>query len=267
MATKMTSSALTQKEAEFLIKMEKYYGWLKDKTILKDFDNQWLKIITPHLDRHNDCLQIYVKKDGNGYLLTDDGYILNDLLNSGCDLKSSKRQEFLKVIINGFGVHLDGDQLVIHASSENFPLKKHSIIQAMLTVNDLFYLATPHTKSLFIEDAAKWLDFANIRYVPRAKFSGKSGFDNMFDFVIPKSQKASERLIQTLNAPDKETVKALVFKWLDTKDTRPPDSQLFALLNDTNSSISQPIIDALRNYDLTPILWSQREQACDILAA
>lgn len=246
--------------------IEKYFCWLKDKTVLKEIDNQWIKIITPYLDRHNDCLQIYAKKDGNGFLLTDDGYILNDLLNSGCDLKSSKRQEFLKVTINGFGVQLDGDQLIIHASSENFPLKKHSIIQAMLAVNDLFCLATSHIKSLFVEDATKWLDAVNIRYVPRVKLSGKSGFDNMFDFVIPKSQKSPERLIQTLNAPDKESVK-VVFKWLDTRETRPSNSQVFALLNDSNTRISQSIIDALRNYDLAPILWTERENAYDTLAA
>jgi hypothetical protein len=247
--------------------VEKYSNWLKDKTILKIVDNQWIEITTPYLDRHNDCLQIYAKKDENGFLLTDDGYILNDLLNTGCDLKSAKRQEFLKKTISGFGVQLYGDQLVIHASRDNFPLKKHSIIQAMLAVNDLFYLATSHTKSLFIEDAVKWLDTSNIRYVPRVKFSGKSGFDNMFDFVIPKSQKSPERIIQTLNVPDKEAVQALVFKWLDTKETRPSDSQLFALLNNSNSNISQSIIDALRNYDLAPILWSERQKAYEILAA
>jgi hypothetical protein len=245
----------------------KYSSWVRDKTVLKTIDEQWIQITTPYLDRHNDCLQIYAKKDENGFLLTDDGYILNDLLNTGCDLKSTKRQEFLKTTINGFGVQLEGDQLVIHASQENFPLKKHSLIQAMLAVNDLFYLATSHTKSLFVEDAAKWLDSGNIRYVPRVKFSGKSGFDNMFDFVVPKSQKSPERLIQTMNVSDKESVQALVFKWLDTKETRPFDSQLFALLNDSNSHISQSIIDALRNYDLAPVLWSERQKAYDILAA
>jgi len=140
--TRITQMSFKREMDELI---EKYSSWLKDKTILKTIDDQWIEITTPYLDRHNDCLQIYAKKDENGFLLTDDGYILNDLLNSGCDLKSTKRQEFLKKTISGFGVQLDGDQLVIHTSKDNFPLKKHNIIQAMLAVNDLFYLATSHT--------------------------------------------------------------------------------------------------------------------------
>ena len=247
--------------------MQNYFVWLKDKTVLKEIDNQWVQITTPHLDRHNDCLQIYVKKQGDGFLLTDDGYILNDLISSGCELKTPRRQSMLKTCISGFGVLLEDDQLIVHASLHDFALKKHSLIQAMLAINDLFYLATPNVKSLFIEDVGSWLDSANIRYVPMVKFSGKSGFDHMFNFVIPKSRNSPERLLQVLNAPDKKSVELLMFEWLDTRETRPADSKLFALLNDTSTTISSSTIDALRNYESTPILWTEREKARDILVA
>ena len=92
-------------EIENLVKQ--YSHWVKDKTTLKVVDDQWIQITTPFLDRHNDCLQIYAKKERDGYLLTDDGYILNDLINVGCDLKSHKRQELLKITLNGFGVFIN----------------------------------------------------------------------------------------------------------------------------------------------------------------
>ena len=123
-------------QIESLVKQ--YSDWLKDKTILRSIDDQWVQITTPFLDRHNDCLQIYAKREREGFLLTDDGYIINDLINSGCDLKSHKRPELLKITLNGFGVHLEGDQLIIYSSSDDFSLKKHNLIQAMLAVNDLF---------------------------------------------------------------------------------------------------------------------------------
>ena len=78
-----------------------YIHWLKDKTILKQIGSDWVEITTPHLDRHNDCLQIYACKNGNGFLLTDDGYIINDLINSGCQLDTPKRQELLKTTLAG----------------------------------------------------------------------------------------------------------------------------------------------------------------------
>ena len=103
--------------------------------------NQWVEITTPYLDRHNDYLQIYVKKTNGGFLLTDDGYIIDDLKQSGCKLDSHKRQELLKMTLNGFGVQKDGNELQVHASAESFALRKHNLLQAMLAVHNMFYLA------------------------------------------------------------------------------------------------------------------------------
>jgi len=247
--------------------IDEYIRWLKDKTVLKEVNKNWVKITTPHLDRHNDCLQLYTRKEGNGYLLTDDGYIINDLLNTGCALDTPKRQELLKLTLAGFGVQLNGEEMLIKATSDNFSLKKHNIIQAMLAVNDLFYLASPIVSSLFFEDVTAWLDLAEIRYSPKIKFTGKTGYDHMFDFVIPKSKKEPERIIQTLNSPKKDSAEALVFKWLDTKETRPQESRLYAFLNNTNINVSQAVIDALRNYEAEPVLWTERESVRERLVA
>ncbi len=247
--------------------MSNYTHWLKDKTVLKQIDSSWVEITTPYLDRHNDCLQIYARRDHSGLLLTDDGYIINDLINSGCPLDTPKRQELLKTTLAGFGVKIDQDKLIVHATPENFSMKKHNIIQAMLSVNDLFYLSSPYVASLFVEDVTNWLDLADIRYTPNIKFTGKSGYDHMFDFVIPKSRQQPERIVQAVSNPKKDSAETLVFKWLDTKETRTSDSHLYAFLNDSNANVSQSVIDALRNYDLHPILWSQREKGREELAA
>jgi len=247
--------------------LDNYTRWLKDNTILKEVGNAWVEITTPYLDRHNDCLQIYVKRSNGDYLLTDDGYIISDLINSGCVLDSPKRQELLKITLAGFGIQLEGEQLVIHASSENFPLRKHNFIQAMLAVNDLFFLASPYVSSLFYEDVTSWLDNADIRYTPKIKFTGKSGYDHMFDFVIPKSRRQPERIVQAVNNPKKDTAESLVFKWLDTKETRTSDSKLYAFLNDSNTLIASPVLEALKNYSLEPVIWSERERVREVLAA
>ena len=42
---------------------------------------------------------------------------------------------------------------------------------------------------------------------------------------------------------------------------------LFAFLNDSNLKVSQSAIGALENYDLKPVLWSQREESRELLAA
>ena len=121
--------------------LDDYTRWLRDKTVLREVDSEWVQVTTPYLDRHNDYLQFYVRREGRGYLLTDDGYIINDLVSSGCPLDSPKRQDLLRRTLAGFGVQTDGEQLLMKATPENFSLKQHNFIQAMLAVNDMIYLA------------------------------------------------------------------------------------------------------------------------------
>ena len=246
--------------------LDAYHAWLKDKTALRQID-QWIEITTPYLDRHNDYIQIYAKKSNGGYVLTDDGYTLDDLEQSGCKLQSPKRQELLKMTLNGFGVQLRDNALEVHASPDNFPLRKHNLVQAMLAVNDMFYLATPMVASLFYEDVVAWLDLSEIRYTPKVKFTGKTGYDHLFDFVIPKSKRQPERIIQTINRPNRDTAQAVVLSWIDTKEVRLSDSKAYALLNDSEQSASPAVLDALRNYDVLPVPWSQRESVREELAA
>src|SRR4030042_2343547 len=246
--------------------IDNYVRWLKDKTVLRQVKD-WVEITPPYLDRHNDYLQIYAKRQNGGYLLTDDGYVLEDLEQSGCKLESAKRQALLRITLNGFGVQTNEGRLEIHASHDNFALRKHNLIQAMLAVNDLFYLAVPVVASLFYEDVVAWLDLHEIRYTQKVKFTGKSGYDHLFDFVIPKSRTRPERILHTINRPSRDTAQVLAFSWIDTKEVRPPDSRAYALLNDSDQTISTSVLDALRNYDVNPILWSRREEVRKELAA
>jgi len=246
--------------------MDEYVAWLKQKTMLREI-NDAVEVTTPYLDRHNDYLQFYIKRNKNGYVLTDDGYIIEDLNRAGCKLDTPKRQDLLKMTLNGFGIQLERDALVVHTTPENFNLRKHNLVQAMLAVNDLFYLAVPLVASLFLEDVTAWLELHDVRYTPKAKFTGKSGYDHLFDFVIPKSRKAPERILQTINRPSRETAQAVAFSWIDTKEVRPPDARAFALLNDSEQTPSSTVLDALQNYEVRPILWSEREIIREELAA
>lgn len=246
--------------------LDRYLLWLKDKTALRQVQD-WIEITTPYLDRHNDYLQIYVKRNNGGYILTDDGHTIGDLQQSGCELESKKRKDLLALTLNGFGVKLENDALVIHAFPDNFALRKHNLVQAMLAVNDLFYLAVPMVSSLFLEDVTSWLNIHEVRYTPRVKFAGKSGYDHMFDFVIPASKNYPERIIQAINRPSRDTAQSFAFSWIDTKDVRPANSLSYAFLNDSDHAPVLPVVDALTNYGVKPVLWSNREKVKEELVA
>ncbi len=246
--------------------LDQYWLWLKDKTTLREIED-WIEITTPYLDRHNDYMQIYAKRQNGGFILTDDGYTIGDLQRSGCELESRKKKDLLGITLNGFGVKLEGDSLTVRASRDNFALKKHNLVQAMLAINDLFYLAAPVVASLFLEDVTLWLDANDIRYTPKVKFTGKSGYDHLFDFVIPASKKQPERILRAINRPSRDMAEAVAFSWIDTKEVRPPNSRAYAFLNDAEHIASPSVIDALRNYDVHPVLWSARQDVVGELAA
>lgn len=246
--------------------MDQYLAWLKDRTTLRQIDD-FVEVTTPYLDRHNDYLQFYVRRNKNGFVLTDDGYVIGDLRRSGCKLETAKRRDLLRMTLNGFGVQFDHDELMVHATPENFNLRKHNLVQAMLAVNDLFYLAEPMVTSLFLEDVTAWLELHDIRCTPNVKFTGKSGYDHLFHFVIPKSRRAPERIVQTINKPSRDTAEALAFAWVDTKEVRPTDSRALAFLNDSDQKLSATVIDALTSYEVKPVLWSERDNVEQELAA
>ena len=246
--------------------VDQYWVWLRDRTSLRGV-GEWTEITTPYLDRHNDCLQIYAKRANGGFVLTDDGYIVDDLEQSGCRIDSGKRRDLLKMTLNGFGVQIADKALEIRASSDNFALRKHNLIQAMLAVSDLFYLASPVVTSLFYEDVVAWLDLSDIRYTPNVKFSGKSGYDHRFDFVIPKSKIKPERVLRTINRPGRDTAQAIAFSWIDTKEVRSPDCRAYAFLNDTENPVSANVQEAMHSYGVRPIPWSARDEAREELAA
>ena len=253
--------------AEIQKLLDDYLAWVKDKTTLREVNGSWVEITTPYLDRHNDSLQIYARRENSGLLLTDDSYTIHDLEISGCRLDTAKRQDLLKMTLNGFGVKLNKEALEIHATPENFPLRKHNLIQAMLAVNDLFYLAQPMVASLFLEDVIAWLEENDVRYTPKVKFTGISGYDHLFDFVIPKSRKQPERIVQAINRPTRDTAESFMHKWSDTREIRSPDSKAYAVLNDREHSIPPGVIDALWNYAIQPVSWSRRTEVVEDLAA
>ena len=248
--------------------LDGYWRWLKDQTSLRAV-HDCVEITTPFLDRHNDYLQIYAKRHDGGFILTDDGYTVADLEQSGCTIDSPRRQDLLRTTLNGFGVQISetSKELEVRASAGNFALRKHSLVQAMLAVNDLFHLASPTVLSLFYEDVVAWLDTRDIRYTPNVRFAGRSGYDHRFDFVIPKSKLRPERVLRAINRPSRETAQMMTFAWLDTREVRSPEAHAYAILNDSDRPISQSVLDAMRSYDVQPILWSDREGSHEDLAA
>ncbi len=235
-----------------------YVDWLKSEISIAKCGEHF-EITSPYLDRNNDYLQIYIKQSDNGTIyLTDDGYILSSLASEGMSITGS-RKALLDSILRKYGVVLYDNTLTIKASMRDFAQKKHFLLQAMLTVDDMFMASQNRVASFFLEDIHEFFTQNDIFYTDNVQFTGTSGFIHTYDYVLQRSKTKPERLCRALNSPTKTNVTNILFGWEDTRAMRHDDSKLIVFINDENK-ISSGVIESLENYDAATILWSERNQ-------
>jgi len=240
-----------------------YLKWIKNNTAVKTMEEGKVCLIsTPFLDRHNDHLDIYLLKSKDNLKLTDNGYTLADLKMSGFEINTPKRESILRTALNGFGVKINGnDELYVDATTQNIGQKKHYLLQAILSVNDMFNLAQETIYSLFKEDVELYFRSKGIIFSKDIKLTGKSGFDHNIDFLIPASQNKPERLIKAINTAKKDSVLSSIMAFSDISQTRETPTKNIVIYNDVEKQVSKDVISALDIYGVTHIPWSQKEES------
>jgi len=247
--------------------LDDYVHWLRDKSAVRSVDGV-CEITTPFLDRHNDHLQMYIKREGDELILTDDGYILSDLEQSGFELTTERRKTIFQTVLNGYGVRCSEDgELTVRARAQDFSQKKHSLIQAMLTVNDLFTMARETVVSVFLEDVEQFLLQNQVRFTSRLKLPGKSSFDHTIDFLIPRSPAKPERLLRAVNRADRDQVLSVAFAFTDVRSLRPSPPASYMIYNNDALELSSEARNALNVYEVTAIPWTHRAEYLNELAA
>lgn len=240
-------------QAEQLV--NSYANWIKQNLYVKEINN-FIEITTPFLDRHNDHIQLYIDTRQGEHILTDDGYTISDLASGGMEINTEKRKQIINSILNGFGVHQKGEELYVKVSERDFAQKNHNLIQAILSIDDMFVMASPHVENLFKEDVEKFFKENEVHYSRNIHFAGKSGLHHQFDFLISGFKEKPERIIKAINNPDKNQIEILMFTWQDTISNRKGNSQLYTIMNDTKKSVKPDFLSALEEYNINPIVWS-----------
>lgn len=253
---------MTKTECQRLV--DEYLRWLREELKITELKGS-CQISTPFLDRHNDAIEIYVEKKDGALRLTDDSYTIRDLRASGMEFTTEKRKAHLDAVLNGFGVRLEKDEIYTVGSVEDFPQKKHNLVQAILAVNDMFVMAEEHVLSLFKEDVALFLETHRIPAFSDFKLSGKSGLDHKFDFGLPKTIRKPQRILQAINNLTKDNATSLAFSVADIRAIRTDPIGALAIINDEVRPPNEEFITALQAYEVQPLLWSNKQEAIPIL--
>lgn len=251
--------------------IDNYLAWLKENMTQTKLDNGLIEVTTPFLDRNNDYTQIYFRKETDStYTVTDLGYTVTDLMLSGVDITTDRRKGIFKQILARLGIQYDKREqaLFIKCDKSKLPVAQHILMQGMLDVNDMFYLATRTVKSLFYDEVCKFFDENEIFYSKDISIVGKSGLNHSFDFLLQRNKRNPERFIRLLNVPSRSNIERLLFAWEDVNSARNfvADTSRFIIIINDNKKIGDNLLESINNYDACPLKWSKREDYRERLA-
>lgn len=246
-------------------KAEDYYAWLKSKThILPSDDSNSGFISTPFLGLFNDTLEIFVEETNGKIILSDDGKTLHDLDLVGVSFsRSEPRQEMLHKVLRNHGVQNQNGELIVEADEQNFPQKKHNLVQAMLEIGDFHTLSKTSVASLFKDDVRTHLDELEIVYTPEFISRGSVGIEFTFDFQIAYAN--NEIVMKCFSRIQKANMASFLFMWQDIRKAREnvtgKNISGLVMIDDHLKTPEQEYLDALHKSDADYILWQARNDS------
>jgi hypothetical protein len=243
--------------------IENYLSWLKDNLKYRDISENLVEIQTPFVDSQNDFIMIFIKKEGNEFILTDDGRTLFDLNSMGVSL-TDKRIKQLNELVNSQGAlfNKNSEEIYVKTDWNSLPRRKNDLLQSLINVSDMFLTSQVNVKNLFYEEVALFLTGREIAYIPNTFLNGSGGVKHKIDFIIARVGK-SPQLIRTVNNPNKSIFENELFKYLDIDKCNDKyiQSEKILLINDSEKDVRKDHIKMIESYGVKPILWSERESA------
>ena len=120
-----------------------YLNFLKSNLSVKKIETAH-EIVLPFEDHIGDSIVCYVydKKENGMFLVSDDGYIINNLIDTGMNIgKKSSRRKTIEQICMLSGASLsDDNEMTILSSEVDLPSKVHQLAMTMLQIDAMYLM-------------------------------------------------------------------------------------------------------------------------------
>jgi hypothetical protein len=116
--------------------IDNYYKFLKDKTnVIPETGTGWAVISMPFIGPFNDTIEIYIKKENEKIILSDDGLTILNLELAGYTIDNSpERKELFNKILLTYDIQLKNNELITEGTENNFSQKMHNFISAIFEI-------------------------------------------------------------------------------------------------------------------------------------
>ncbi len=111
-------------------------------------------IVTPMAFDDGDLLPVVLRKNKDGWYLTDEGHTFLQLTYEleEADFQQPTRREIINRTLSSFGVQNRDGELVLPIADQNYGDALYTFLQALVKIDDIRYLSKEHARSTFIED-------------------------------------------------------------------------------------------------------------------
>lgn len=238
-------------------KIKGYYDWLYNNTSFsQDKMTGWYSVQTPFVGLMNDCIDVFIKKEGNKIFLSDDGDTITNLELCGVNVsKSMNLNKILRKIELSFGVKVNNNEIIAVANEADFNLRKHAFICAIQQISDL---KSPDRKPypiMLAQDVRAYLDAHEVIYTPDFIIAGKR-LNFSFDFQIAGRKK--EMVIKAFNSLNQSYATSFLFGIEEIRKMREEQTgKGLKSLVIVNEPPKDNIISALEDYDCNIALWNE----------
>lgn len=235
-----------------------YLNWVKQADFI-DLKNSWVEIKTPFTDFTGSFISLFAKKQGDIYILTDYGNILNELEMHSIINKS--RLGLLNKILSSqhCSIGENNDICIKFQNICDFPKYKHQLIQAIINVSDLFLTSKASVENLFTFDVFEYLDKIGVSYSSRPYAIEGKELSYTFDMNIGQIKNKGIPVLHSkiINRLNDNMLKTILYSVQDlTLDT---NEKFATIINDTRYAPKSQNIALLQKYNIEIINWSKRE--------
>lgn len=174
------------------------------------------RVFTPFLFEDGDHLAIVIKREGNRWVLTDEGHTYMHLTYDidEVDLRRGTRQKIITNALTVFGVEDQEGELRFKVPEERYGDALFSFVQALLKVSDVTFLSRERVKSTFMEDCRSFLesavpadrrtfDWFDPQHDPEGKYTVDCRVNGMLKpimvYALPSDDRVRDATISLLN--------------------------------------------------------------------
>lgn len=235
--------------------------WLKEGFAVQALGGAY-EVTTPFLDRRNDHIQIYVSKQDDGFIISDDGNTVSDMAEGGFNLKLDSKTKLLNHTIHGYGVIQDNKVLRLEAEHSNLGQRMNFMIQAIMALNNIMPVPAVPVKSLmslFRRRVIETLSAQGFQHQPKVPALGISGYKHQMETITRPDEPPTTLYFKAFYTPDKRSVSRFLFKLHDIYTGEAEIQKSVAVLNNEEKQVSERELAALEKYGVVPALWTWRE--------